>query len=191
MSNNVKTSPRASERVKASQIRAKIKLGQQLESDEAAWFADYQAARDAVQTEKAASRARKVSYTEEEHEAVGEGESAAVAAAAGAAMVTADGQRLDGIVSLAMASMTQANQLLMDMTANMMKRTEGFELTLIRMMEAQADLVNQHRENAIRATDAEIRAMEAESEHGEKEDSISQMVKELLPALIQQLNARK
>lgn len=190
MPNNVYRAPASSERTKASKIRAKIKLGQTLESDEAAWFADYESAREATAA-RGASQSKKISYTEEEHQAVGEGESAAVAAAAGAAMVTAEGNRLDSVISLAMASMKEANELLLTMTRQMMKRTEGFEETLIKMMQSQVKLVDQHRENAIRATDAEIRAIEAEANQGGEKDEISDMIKEILPAMMAQISARQ
>lgn len=190
MPNNVYRAPASSERTKASKIRAKIKLGVELDSDEAAWIADYEAAREATAA-RGASQSKKISYTEEEHQAVGEGESAAVAAAAGAAMVTAEGNRLDSIIALTMTSLRQANDLLLTMTTQMMKRTEGFEETLIKMMNAQVKLVDQHRENALRATSAEIRAMEAEAGQEPEKDEINEMLKEILPAVMAQISARQ
>lgn len=187
MSDNVSRGPSPSARVKASKLRAKIKMGQELDTDEAAWFADYEAARDAAATAKAsrgASQSRKVSYTEEESAAVGEGDPIVAAAAAGAVEREA-GQRLDSVIALSMASMKEANELLLTMTKQMMKRTENFEITLVKMMEAQANLIHSHRENALRATDAEIRAMELEK--GAGEDGISKLASELLPLLIEKM----
>lgn len=190
MGRNVTKGPTPTERVRASRIRAAVKAGTEVDSEDAAWFADYEAAREVTAQSRGASQSRKVSYTEEESQAVGEGDAAASAAVHGA-MVTAEGQRLDHIIALSMASLKDANELLMTMTRNMMKRTEGFEQTLINMMNAQAALVNQHRENALRATEAEIRAIEAESERGEEKDEINEAVKELLPALLEAISNRK
>lgn len=188
MPNNVSKGPTASERVKASKIRAQIKTGQQINSDDAAWFADYVQAREDTAKARGASQSRKVTYSEEEASAVGEGDGVAAAAAAGA-MVKEEGQRLDSIISLSMASMKEANELLMTMTRSMMKRTEHFEITLVNMMNAQANLVTAHRENALRAVDAEIRAMEAEK--GAGEDGLSKLATELLPLLIEQMGGGK
>lgn len=187
MPRNISPGPTASERTRASRIRAALKMGQEIDSEDAAWFADYETAREATAQAKAsrgASQSRKVSYTEEESAAVGEGDPIVAAAAAGAVEREA-GQRLDGIMALSMASMKEANELLLTMTKQMMKRTENFEITLVKMMEAQANLIHSHRENALRATDAEIRAMELEK--GAEEDGLSKMAAELLPILMERL----
>lgn len=179
--------PSTTERVKASKIRTKIQVDPgSVTTEEAAWFRDYEAAREKVAQARGASQSRKVSYTEEESAAVGEGPEAAAAAASALPMaVKEEGQRLDSILTIGIAALKESNQVYANLVATMMKRTENFETTLVKMMSAQADLINAHRDSAIAQTEAEVRAIAAES--GQEKDGISKMVEELLPLLLERM----
>lgn len=179
--------PSTSERVKASKIRASIKAGKEVSTEEAAWFADYEQAREKVVQTRGASQSRKVSYTEEETAAVGEGSPEAAAAAASAlpAAVKEEGQRLDSILTIGIAALKESNAVYGQLVGHLIRRTENFEDTMVKMMRAQTDLLHAHRENALKAIDAEVRAVAAEA--GQQEDGISKLANELLPLLIEKM----
>jgi hypothetical protein len=176
-------SPSASERVKASKLRARVRAGFPLSPEEAAELHDYESARAA--TARGASASRKVQYTEEESAAIGEGSAAAEAAAAGA-MVRAEGQRLDSVLALSITALRTACDQYAGMVQALIKRTENFESAQVRMMNAQTDLIHRVRNAELDRIDAEIAAREAESEE-KGGDTISKMAEQLLPMLMPQI----
>ena len=86
-------------------MRLALKHGQMLTPEEAAWLADYDNARQVAADARegssvGASRAHKVSFTEETREAVGEGSSAVAEVAAAGAMVREEGRRYDSLIAV-------------------------------------------------------------------------------------------
>lgn len=180
--------PTPSNRVRASQLRAKIRLGAILSPEDTAWLADYDNDRAKTADSKAAasigaSRARKVSYTEEEAESMGTGAAAETAAAA--AMSREEGRRYDSLISVGITALRQAVDTYAKMCNHMMDRNAQLETSHVAMMDAI-------RENYLARVSAEgeteraLKAAEDAETAGEK-DGIGQLAEQLLPHLLQSL----
>jgi hypothetical protein len=159
-------------RMKAVRIRAKVKVGSAVSPEDAAWFADYERAREKVRDAGAsAKRSHKVSYSEESEEAASVGTGAAAETAAAAAMVREEGRRLDSIVDRGFLAMQKACEFHERMSEALLNRAIEDGKTHRRLLEAV-------RVNALARVRAEVAARGAEDE-----DDIVKLAKELAPIL--------
>jgi len=160
-------------RQRAYRIRRKITAGKPVEPEDAAWLHDYERAQS-----KGASASRRVSYTEEEHAAVGTGSAAEVAASA--AMVREEGRREDSLADKGMEAMERANDRLEKLVDFMMGRMQVLE-------DSHLDMWAKHRESRMREVDAEVALLEAQAAAEGKDDDLAKTAAELLPMLLKQL----
>lgn len=165
-------------RAKATRLRRKVEE-ETATPEEIAWLDDYERRR--TSTSKGASASRKVSYTEEEHAAVGTGTAAEVAAHA--AYAREEGRREDSLADKGMAALDRAFARQEKLVDFMMARMQLLEDSHLSMWAA-------HRDSRIREVDAEIALMKSEAEGEGKEDNISAMAAELLPLIMKQLKAK-
>jgi nucleotide-binding universal stress UspA family protein len=169
-------SKNAAARMKAVRIRAKVKVGGAVSPEEAAWYADYQRARDGAKNGRdagaSARRSHKVSYSEESEEAAAVGTGAAAETAAAAAMVREEGRRLDSIVDRGFLAMQKACEFHERMCEALLNRAIEDGKTHRRLLDSL-------RVNALARIKAEVRARGAEPE----EDEIVKLAKELAPIL--------
>lgn len=138
------------ERTAISKLRVKARAGTAT-AEEAAKVAEYEGAREgprgsapAAPPSTGSSRAasRKVSYTEEETaaEAAGTGAAAEAAASTAAAfMVREEGKRLDSILTIGIGALQKACDQYAAMVQVLIKRTESFETTNVKLLEAMSD----------------------------------------------------
>jgi len=174
--------PTASNRARASQLRAKARAGAFLSPEDAAWLADYDEARGEKADQKqafGASKARRVSYTEEEQEAVGSGSAAAEMAAAGA-MAREEGRRYDSLISVGIMALRAANDMQAKMVEALLERNRNLEEAHVSMMQASG-------KQYIRSVEAEaelVRLKAAMGEGEEKKDEISQLAEQFLPYIM-------
>ena len=157
-------------RQRAYRIRRKISNGKPVEPEDAAWLHDYERAQS-----KGASASRRVSYTEEEHAAVGTGSAAEVAASA--AMVREEGRREDSLADKGMDAMERANNRLEKMVDFCMARMQVLE-------DSHLDMWAKHRESRMREVDAEVALIEAQAANEGKEDDLAKTAAELLPLVL-------
>lgn len=179
--------PTATNRKRASQLRAMARAGAMLSPEDAAWLGDYDEARGVKADERSmgASRGRKVSYVEEEHEAMGEGSSAVAEMAAAGSMCREEGRRYDSLLTVGIAALRQAVDTYGKMTTMVLERNKNLEEAHIEMMracageyrnrvEAETDLIRVQRENGLH-------------EQEEKKDGIAEMAEQLLPLIMAQM----
>lgn len=166
--------PTPSDRVKATKLRTKIRVGHELAPADAEWLNNYETERDAVKEQsKGASRAHKVSYTEESAEAVGTGSAAEVAALA--AVAREEGRQLDKVVSVALNALTAACDLHRKMSEALLARAVEDGKTM-------RELMISVRTHYLDAAELEADAIRKSAE--EKDDNSSDnMVNALLPLL--------
>lgn len=145
---------KAADRTRAYRIRAKVKQQQEVSPEEAAWLSDYEAAQS-----KGASASRRVSYTEEEHAAVGTGSAAEVAASA--ALAREEGRRIDYLASTGIRAMEAAFGMLHKVSELMMGRMQQMEDVHLGMLDAV-------RTHYLERTKAEAEAIRKEAEEGQQ-----------------------
>jgi len=160
-------------RQRAYRIRHKVANQKPVTPEDAAWLHDYERAQS-----KGASASRKVSYTEEEHAAIGTGSAAEVAASA--AMVREEGRREDSLADKGMQAMERANDRLEKLVDFCMARMQVLE-------DSHLEMWAKHRESRMREVDAEVALIEAQAANEGKEDDISKTAAELLPMILKQL----
>jgi len=159
------------ERARANRLRNKQRELRDLTEDEKSWLEAYQERLQRlpgggdVGASKAATR--KVTYSEEETaaEAVGTG-SAAETAAAAAMVVTAEGRRIDNLLSLSMQIMRNAVETYQKMAQQMLSERaedakihrqllETVRVQMIERAEAEADLIEAEAEHQAESKDGE------------------------------------
>lgn len=168
-----------SERVRVSRLRSRAKAGLPLAPEEAVDLHEYEKAR-AESTGASRSASRRVSYTEEEQAAEAEGTGLGAEAAAAGAMVREEGRRLDSILQIGVAALQRSNDVYHQMVTALLKRTENFEDSQVKMLTAM-------REHFLGRVQAEADLMNAGQE--EKEDPTQKMISEMLPMLLPQIMA--
>ena len=174
-----------SNRARAHRLRLQMRANMGvLDEADATWLAGYEEERAAASDgmPRGASRGRRVSYTEEEHEAAGEGDSAAAAAAAGA-MVREDGRRLDSMLGVSMTAMQKAFEMSMRMCQMMACRNRELEEAHVSMMEAYRS----HFLGRVEA-EAELEVIKRTVEEGDK-DGLEKVAEMLLPYILPSLTA--
>lgn len=180
--------PSAANRVRASKLRAMVKAGGILSPEDAAWLADYDEARGRKADERAfgASRGKRTTFTEEEHEAVGEGSAAAEMAAAGA-MVREEGRRYDSLISVGITALRHANDMQARMNESMLKRAANLEDAHVEMMRVMTKMWVRNAE-----LEAELvrKTHELEPPADEKKDAITEMAEQMMPFIIAQVTEK-
>jgi hypothetical protein len=177
------TSPNPGNRVRAATLRARQRAGGFLAPEDAAWLADYEEARSRTRDKRddslGASRARKVSYTEEEQEAVGSGSSAVAEVAAAGAMVREEGRRYDSLISVGITALRTACDMQSKMVEALLERNRDLESAHVSMMQASG-------KQYIRSVEAEAELVKIKQEMGgdEKKDAIAEMAEQLLPFIL-------
>jgi hypothetical protein len=172
-----------SSRARASYIRKKVKAGT-AKPEEIAWLGEFEGKKS--EGSRGASAHRKVTFTEEESAAMGEGDATVAQVAAAAAMVREEGRREDSLADKGMAAFERANAWL--------EKLVGFAMARMQVLEdAHLEMWAKHRDSRIREVDAEIELMKAEAanEADDKPDQITAMAQELLPELLKQMKSRK
>jgi hypothetical protein len=165
-------------RARAHKLRLQMRANMGLDEADSTWLAGYEEQRAATSEgiSRGASRGRKVSYTEEEHEAAGEVDAAAAAAAG--AMVREEGRRLDSMIGVSMTAMQKAFDMSMKMCQMMSDRNRELETAHVSMMEAYRS----HFLGRVEA-EAELEVMKRTAEEGDK-DSLSSLAEMLLPYIL-------
>ncbi len=123
-------------RVRAAKLRARARAGLPLSTDEATELHDYESARSMGASK---SGSRRVSYTEEEESAQSVGTGSAAEMAAAGAMVREEGRRLDSILTVGISALQRSNDVYFQMVQALLKRTENFETSQIKMMTAMRE----------------------------------------------------
>jgi hypothetical protein len=175
-------------RVKAAKLRARIRTGRTLSPEEAAWLADYEAAREdraEARSPLGASRGRKTTFTEEEHEALGVGGGAAAEAAAAGAMVREEGRRLDSLVAVGITALKEACEIQKGMVKMLLERNRDLESAHVQMMLAAGKLHVRAVENE--AELVRMRTLADLENDEEKPDPISELASQILPVIIEKL----
>jgi len=169
-----------SARTRASYIRKKVKAGT-AKPEEIAWLGEFEQKKSAGA--RGASASRRVSYTEEEHAAVGEGDATVAQVAAASAMVREEGRREDSLADRGIKALERAFDRQEKLVDFMMSRMKVLEDSHLEMWAA-------HRDSRLREVDAEIALIKKESEEDDKPDQISEMVAEILPEVIKAIKQR-
>jgi hypothetical protein len=175
------------DRVRAAKLRAKLRGGLVLNAIDAAWLADYESTRESradVRASVGASRARRTTFTEEEQEAIGEGDAGAAAAAAGF-MVREEGRRLDSLVSVGITALKEACEIQKGMVKLLLERNRDLESAHVSMMLASG-------KQYVRGVEAEaeitrMKVLAGHEEEEEKQDPISELAAQLFPLLMAKL----
>lgn len=177
--------PPAPDRTRATRLRMKVKARQTLMPEEAAWLHQYEEDREVA---RGASASRKVSFTEEEHQAVGIGTAAAEAAAA-ASMVREEGRRIDNIIERGFAMMTKACEMSFALAEQVLKDK-------VEDAKTQRALLESVREHYLARTQIEADKIvsdavaEADAAAGEGGDAITKMAEQMLPMLMPAIMAQ-
>jgi hypothetical protein len=164
-------------RVKAARLRSRARTGLPLAPEEAAELHAYE---QSVGASKSASR--KVSYTEEEDSAQAYGTGGAAEMAAAGAMVREEGRRLDSILTVGISALQRSNDVYFQMVQALLKRTENFEMSQIKMMTAM-------REHYLGRIEAEGELMKVENAKEDEQDPLTKMATDMLPMLLPQIMA--
>ena len=175
-------------KTRASKLRAKLGV-ETLDEDDAEWLAGYESERARVAEEKrsrgarAASRTRRTSYEEEEHEAVGEGEAASMAVAAGF-QAREEGRRLDSLVGVGMTALKTAFDMSMTVCRQMADRN-------LQLERAHVDMMAAYRQHFLGRVEAEVENINLQNaldkaESGDK-DGLAQIAEMLLPLIMPKL----
>lgn len=165
--------PPPNERVKANRLRAKVKVAPQaMKPDEVEWLNDYETKQEATREARGASRAHKVSFTEESMEAAGTGSAAEVAAAA--VFSREEGRRFDALLDRVI--------LATEKTCSLHERMcEALLNQQIENGKVIQSLLVGYRQAYLDKTELEADAIRAGAEGG---DEITKMAAELLPQLL-------
>lgn len=175
--------PTPLERARAYRLRVKIRKGDTIEAEDAAWLGQYERAADSGDDAGAAfgaSASSRTIHVEEKRAAVGTGDAAVVAAHA--ALAREEGRRIDflteaGIKALEAAATQsrQAADLYASMVKDLLARTKTLEEVHLSMLDAV-------REQYLARTQAEVDALQAQGKD-DKDDLANQLLAMILPRL--------
>lgn len=173
-----KTPPSPSDRTTAAKLRLKVKVGQPLTLDEAAWLETYEDGQNARAEAIGASQAKRVSYTEEETQNIGTGE-AAMTAVGAATMAREEGRRYDMLLTVGIQALRTATDTYGRMVEQILSRNAQLEKSHVEMMVAM-------RTHFLARVEAEADAerLAKEIEGGEEKDGIGKLAEQLLPYLV-------
>jgi hypothetical protein len=178
-------------RVRAHRIRSALRSGKEVSPEDRDWIRAYS-------ENRGSSRKHTVEYREESAEAEGTGTAAEVAAAMAAPeLAREEGRRYDFLIGAsinainASAKATDAsNQMILKMAEQILKRNEQMENVHLKQLETigvmSMQLANAEAESIIKDAEADAEAKAAESGG----DEISNMVREMLPALLNEARRR-
>ena len=170
-----------SHRAKASMIRRKVKSNTAT-PEQIEWLGEFEKMKQPGS--RGASAHRRVTFTEEESAAVGEGEASVAQVAAHAAMVREEGRREDNLADRGIRAMERAfarQEALVDFMMARMKLLEDVHLAMW----------DQNRDLRIRQADAEIEMMKRDAEEESKGDGINEMVAQLMPLIMKRIGAQQ
>jgi hypothetical protein len=170
-----------SSRARASYIRRKVKAGS-AKPEEIAWLGEFEQKKEPGS--RGASAHRRVTFTEEESAATGEGDATVAQVAAAAAMVREEGRREDSLADKGMQAFERANIWLEKLLAFAFQRMQVLE-------DSHLEMWSKHRDSRIREVDAEIELNKALAEQDGKPDAITELATQLGPVLIAQLGGGK
>jgi hypothetical protein len=157
MDNNAPNPGIAAHKQRAYRIRKMVENGTPVSTEDAEFFAQYEDAIRRKAEEKlgdfGASKNRKVSYTEEETQAVGMGDAAMVAASAAA--TREEGKRLDNLMDRAITAMEKGNGFMEKACVMFSKMTEHCLAQSKTMMDTHIQILDSLREHHIARTQAE------------------------------------
>jgi hypothetical protein len=179
--------PSPANRARAAKLRIRQRADGVLPEDDAVWLAGYEDARGVAseaRQARGASRAHKVSYTEESAEAASEGDTSGAdvqAMQAAGTMAREEGRRYDSLIGVSITAMARVAEMYDKMMTHILVRNNQLETAHIGMM-------NAYRENFLSRVEAEadLATLQREAENGDK-DSISQLADMLLPILLPKL----
>lgn len=142
-------------------IRAKVRVHAPVSPEDAAWLGDYERAGTERRGDSAGasrSASRKVSYTEEEHQAAAVGTGSAAEMAAAAAMSREEGRRLDSIVDRGIGALERACNAWEKMTAALLKERQADAQTHRALLESL-------RSHFLARAEAEASLIKSEADH--------------------------
>lgn len=142
-------------RQRAYRLRARTKKGETLEPDDVGFLAAYEAAQA-----RGASASRKVTYSEEEHAAVGTGSAAEIAAAG--MLAREEGRRIDYLATVGIKALVEACGMYRDMTQQLLERT-------MHQDQVHMEILGTAREHFIHRTEAEVALMKSEAERQDEQ----------------------
>jgi hypothetical protein len=175
---------------KAYRIRKMVENGSPISTDDAEFFAQYEEAIRRKAEEKVgdfgASKNRKVSYTEEETQAVGMGEAAMVAASAAA--TREEGKRLDSLMDRAITAMEKGNDFMARACMMFSKMTEHCLQQSKTMMDTHVQILDSLREHHIARTQAESELVAAGL--AEEPDETSEFATDLVKGVLQGMGVK-
>jgi hypothetical protein len=166
------------DRAKASMIRRKVKRDS-VTPEELAWLEEFEQKKSP--NARGASAHRKVTFTEEESAAVGEGTASVAVVAAHAAMAREEGRREDNLADRGIRALERAFARQEAMVDFMMARMKLLEDVHLQMWDQNRDL-------RIKQAETEIEIMQREAAEEGKGDSINEMVTQLMPMILKRLN---
>jgi len=167
-----------------------MKAGKEVSEEDLNWIRSYS-------ENRGASRKHTVEYREESAEAEGTGTAADIAAAMAAPeLAREEGRRYDFLIGAAISAINAStkataasNEMILKMADQILKRNEQMENVHLKQLEIigamSTQLANAEAESIIKEAEAEA---ESKSNEG---DAIGDMVKEMLPALINEFARRK
>lgn len=165
---------RGADRTRAHRIRARVKRGDAVEPIEAAWLSDYEQSQAGSM---GASASRRVSYTEEEHAAIGTGSAAEVAAAA--ALAREEGRRFDYLLTAGIDALMKACGMYKEMATIILARNQQME-------DVHLGMLGSVREHYIKRVEAEADAIRLEAEK-QNEDPTNMMLGLLAQRMLPQM----
>ncbi len=178
----------AAHKQKSYRIRKQVENGTPISSEEAEWFAAYEdrirrnAEAKVVNPDGSigASRNRKVSYTEEDSQAIGMGEAAAIAASS--ALAREEGKRLDNLMDRAISSMERGNNFMEKACMMFSKMTEHCLNQSKTMMDTHISILDSLREHHIARTAAESELVAAGL--AEKSDETDNLAEDMIRGVL-------
>jgi len=169
--------PSPPERARAYRLRAKLRHGDALEPEDAAWLSDYEKTRD-----EGASASEKITHTEERRIATGTGAAAETAAAA--AFEREAGRREDSLAKIGIEALREACVAYRDMMKELRVRNRDLEEVHLAMLDAV-------REQYHARTQAEIDKMQAEAAAEEQQDPLTKMAADAGGAILKHMAGGK
>jgi len=164
------------DRTRASRFRLRLKSGQTLLPEEAAWLADYES-----KLTSTAHRSKKLLHVEETAEAATG--NAALELAMGAAMTREEGQRLDSILNISLTMMTRACEMMHRLAEQCLKDklADG---------ETHRALLESVRTHYLEKVDYEAQLREALADAEKNDGGVDGMIQQMMPAIIQEFLTR-
>jgi hypothetical protein len=171
-------------RARAHKLRLKMRANGCLDEADSTWLAGYEEARaevsEGMRAPRGASRARRVSYTEEEEEAASEGDTSGATYLAAGEIARQEGRRLDSMIGVSITAMARVSEMYEKMMGHLITRNHQLENAHIGMM-------NAYREHFLGRVEAEAELeVLKRAEDGDK-DALTSLAEQLLPVLLQQM----